>query len=236
MTQNLLRTSLLLCLINIAWSSHWYVYPSTYTGGDGTGTSKTNAFKGLLGINPVVIQPGDTLFLLSDKGYFTAYPGEFLYLSVSGTAQAPIVITHEAGETPVLDSSLILVENQASYLIVDGLTVRNSALTAAILRGGASHITLQNCVFSNSAQGVSIDSNAGDDNIISACTMADNDWNGIAINKHICRLGHESLITGCDITGNGCHGIEVNGDHYRIESSTFHNNGGKVTGTRAILF
>jgi parallel beta-helix repeat protein len=209
----------------------WYVYPESYTGGNNSGTSPENAFQGFVSINGDAIQPGDTLILLADKGNFTNEVMDIGYKS--GTAGNPILITKNNTGIPVIDSGYVALQN-ASYFILDNITIQQSPYSAINVQDSVSNIVIRNCVLTTSAQGIGIKSSTGDNNLIENCIITNNEYHGIGIDSNACSPGNETIIRNCIISDNGYHGIELDGNYYIIEENIVERNGNSVIGTSGI--
>jgi hypothetical protein len=97
-----------------------------------------------------VAAPGDTVYLRGGTYNAAANVWRNTEPNVSGTAAAPITISNMPGETVILDhksptyDNFIQLFNGESYLVFQGLTVKNYLVDFNMQGGTPNHITLQN--------------------------------------------------------------------------------------------
>lgn len=147
-----------------------------------------------------------------------------------GSADRPIMVSAASGS--VVTGSVVI--EAARHIVIDGLTVRDSAQSAFILRAGAEAITIRNSQASGSAIGIWIGAGAGGGHRILDNVVHDNQGDGIAIDEINASPGQETVIAGNQIFGNGVHGLEINGNHYVVEHNIVHDNGSAMSGASGI--
>lgn len=174
-------------------SGTYYVAPN---GSDSNPGTQSAPFKSIqTGLDR--LQPGETLVLRGG----TYLPSATLAFPRSGSSSAPITLRAYPGETPVIDggSSLSAVVNVASsWIVVDGITVRNPGGTYGSgikVSGTATQVTLKN-VTSSEAPEAAINIASGTSGI---------------------------QVLGCDVSGSAT-GVQVSGRNVLIDGCASHDN------------
>ncbi|WJW76302.1 FG-GAP-like repeat-containing protein [Thiohalobacter sp. IOR34] len=167
----------------------------------------------------------------------TESKGGKVYVSAQGTASSPVEIgsygVRENGVGNPIISGGIIFEN-ASYVVLDGLTIRDGGEGSVVIRNGSHHITIKNSEIRESDIGVWITSGAGTGNVITGNLIHSNAIDGVAVNLVNAVAGDESYISNNVISYNGVHGIELTGNYYIVEGNEVLENGFGLTGTSGI--
>jgi parallel beta-helix repeat protein len=177
-------------------------------------------------MNWEAVAPGDVITLQGGT-----YVGS-LDISLQGTAQAPIILGAENGQTPVIRGSLTLF--RSAWVTVQGLTIQNTNQAGIAIRDGSHNLTVRNNVIRNTGLGIWIGAGAGGNHLIEYNAIGPNQTHGIAIDKVNLRPGTETIIRGNRVFDNRHHGIEINGSGYVVERNEVFRNGGGLPGTSGI--
>lgn len=175
------------------------------------------------------LAPGDTLILHDSAPY-----REVLYVEAGGSAEKPLTIKAAAGEKPVIEGSVVIADT--AHVVLDGLTVLNSAYPGVIIKEGSHHIKVSNCTIRNNGMGVWITDSAGMENRIVNNEIFSNKTHGVAVDRVNCARGRETVIADNRIYDNGHHGVEINGNYYIVEHNEVFRNGAGISGASGIHF
>jgi parallel beta-helix repeat protein len=172
------------------------------------------------------VLPGDIITFLGGS-----YQGN-LILSLQGTAAQPIIIRANSDQPSFIEGGLSL--SRSAWVIVDGLSIRNTEQAGIAVREGSHHITIQNNNILGTGLGIWIGAAAGGNLLIQKNTIGSSQTHGIAIDKVNLNAGEETVISNNRIFDNQHHGIEINGNRYIIENNEVFRNGRGLPGTSGI--
>ncbi|BDG73470.1 right-handed parallel beta-helix repeat-containing protein [Roseomonas fluvialis] len=198
-----------------------YIDTSASRSGDGSLGSPFNTWGGW------TLQ-ADTSYLFKAGTVFNGV----VVVQGQGTEAAPIVVgSYGSGAPPVIQGS-ISVEN-AAYVTIADLTIRNSEYAGVAVQGGSRDITILNNTIQNTGTGVWFGSDTGGGNLLQGNLIEGNRVNGVAFN----RLDHSAdptRVVDNVIRDNGSHGIEIHANGISVENNTVSGNGRTIPGSTGI--
>jgi len=188
---------------------------------------------------------GDTV-IVGDGTY-----KESVTFSRSGTSSSPITFKKAVGATPIVDGaslgggaySAVVKLSGVSYVVLDGLTVRNGAAYCVALSGNTTHVQLLNLdVYGCQGSGAVWVEGATSPSysVIRGSTVHDNTGGGITLWNS---PGGYYLIEQCEVWNNAgagnYDGIQVGGEaaglhHVVVRNNTVHDNGSADPGADQI--
>ncbi|CAG1019957.1 Bifunctional hemolysin/adenylate cyclase [Burkholderiaceae bacterium] len=206
----------------------FYIDPDGAEGGSG---SLLNPFNSWQDVN---WQPGANYLQKAGSSINDSFS-----VTVQATADNPIVIGSYGGRTdggpidrPVLHGSITF--DNAAYVTLDGLHVRDAPEAAVTIRNGSHHISVRNGEISDSGLGVWITDGAGVANVVDGNVIHNNITHGVAVTLAGGAEGAETVVSHNSILANGLHGVELNANWVIVDHNEVGDNGVGRIGTSGI--
>ncbi len=211
--------------INAQGGKQYYV--DAQNGNDSANGSFDAPWKSLAKVSSFEFSAGDRIKF--KRG--ATWNGEFLFISASGNAGAPIVFeAYGNGNNPKILNGGIIITG-AQHIQLKNFETSHNAYAGIVLQGGAQHIEISNNILHHNSAGIWTGNNAGMNNVISGNLVYLNEGNGIAVDAVFCTSGNETVIAHNKIYSNTWHGIELSGNYHIVDGNTVYNNGANPDGS-----